>query len=221
MKNKCPNCGSDKVKFSYEDNIQRFECLKCGYTASGATQDVDLGNSTPEQPTNKCDCKCHTPVLKEKCFCEGEYPQLKNHTPDRCYTGDWPKVVPQTSSGERCKCDCHLQELSWCNFCKEKHSLPSPSSESWVEQWEKKIKTYDKDGGFIVYVEDYDNNDFDPDLMVSFIKNTITAEVESAESRRDKNIGMLRQWLNEDRIDDPKKMVTNKDIKYWFNQKMI
>ena len=27
---------------------------------------------------------------------------------------------------------------------------------------------------------------------------------------------MLRQFLNEDRIDDPKKMVTNSDIEYWL-----
>ena len=30
------------------------------------------------------------------------------------------------------------------------------------------------------------------------------------------NIGLLRQWLNEDRIDDPRKMVTNEDIKAWL-----
>ena len=29
-------------------------------------------------------------------------------------------------------------------------------------------------------------------------------------------IGMLRQWLNEDRITDPKKMITNADIKFWL-----
>jgi hypothetical protein len=29
-------------------------------------------------------------------------------------------------------------------------------------------------------------------------------------------ISMLRQWLNEDRIDDPKKMITNSDIEYWL-----
>jgi len=29
-------------------------------------------------------------------------------------------------------------------------------------------------------------------------------------------IGMLRQWLNEDRIDDPKKMVTNEQIEMWL-----
>lgn len=30
-------------------------------------------------------------------------------------------------------------------------------------------------------------------------------------------IGMLRQWLNEDRITDPKKLVTNEDILHWLN----
>lgn len=30
------------------------------------------------------------------------------------------------------------------------------------------------------------------------------------------NIGMLRQWLNEDRITDNKKMVTNEQIKNWL-----
>ena len=34
--------------------------------------------------------------------------------------------------------------------------------------------------------------------------------------REEMNIGALRQWLNEDRITDPKKMVTNEDIKYWL-----
>lgn len=32
-------------------------------------------------------------------------------------------------------------------------------------------------------------------------------------------IGMLRQWLNEDIITDPKKMVTNEEIKYWLDIK--
>ena len=29
-------------------------------------------------------------------------------------------------------------------------------------------------------------------------------------------IGMLRQWLNEDRISDPSKMVSNEDLLNWF-----
>ena len=35
----------------------------------------------------------------------------------------------------------------------------------------------------------------------------------------EQNIGMLRQWLNEDRITDPNKMVTNEQIKTWLNIK--
>ena len=34
------------------------------------------------------------------------------------------------------------------------------------EEFEKKFKKYDKDGGFIVYVPGYDNNDFDVESIV-------------------------------------------------------
>lgn len=36
------------------------------------------------------------------------------------------------------------------------------------------------------------------------------------EKRTAIRIGMLRQWLNEDRITDPKRMVTNEDIIHWL-----
>jgi hypothetical protein len=31
-------------------------------------------------------------------------------------------------------------------------------------------------------------------------------------------IGFMRQWLNEDRITDPKKMVTDEELEYWFGK---
>ena len=34
------------------------------------------------------------------------------------------------------------------------------------------------------------------------------------------NVSSLRQWLNEDRITDSKKMVTNKEILIWFKQNL-
>ena len=40
--------------------------------------------------------------------------------------------------------------------------------------------------------------------------------VEDKAKAMNERIGMLRQWLNEDRITDPKKMITNDDIKYWL-----
>lgn len=34
-------------------------------------------------------------------------------------------------------------------------------------------------------------------------------------------INFLRQWLNEDRITDPKKMVTNEDILHWIGDVLV
>ena len=31
-------------------------------------------------------------------------------------------------------------------------------------------------------------------------------------------LGFMRQWLNEDRITDPKKMVSTEELAYWFKQ---
>ena len=44
-------------------------------------------------------------------------------------------------------------------------------------------------------------------------------EIRSRLAVTDKNIDQLRQWLNEDRIDDFKKMITNEDIKFWLDIK--
>ena len=52
------------------------------------------------------------------------------------------------------------------------------------------------------------------------MKSEIKQFILSHDARRDdelrKNIGMMRQWLNEDRITDPKKLVTNEDIADWL-----
>ena len=37
-------------------------------------------------------------------------------------------------------------------------------------------------------------------------------------SSKEERIGFLRQWLNEDRITDPKKMVTNEDLHHWLDE---
>lgn len=39
---------------------------------------------------------------------------------------------------------------------------------------------------------------------------------EEVMERIGENIGMLRQWLNEDRITDTKRLVSNDDIKHWI-----
>ena len=44
-----------------------------------------------------------------------------------------------------------------------------------VAEWRKKTEDYDKDGGFIVYVEGEDNRDFDVDLMERFLRKELEA----------------------------------------------
>lgn len=41
--------------------------------------------------------------------------------------------------------------------------------------FDEKLTKYDKDGGFIVYVEGFDCSDFDTDLMQLFIKSSTQA----------------------------------------------
>ena len=64
-------------------------------------------------------------------------------------------------------------------------------SKSWKEKFDKKINSYNKDGGFIVYVEDYDNRDFDVDLIKQFISETID-EVLAAE--RERIVGIIERF---------------------------
>jgi len=67
-----------------------------------------------------------------------------------------------------------------------------PEEKNIIDKWRKKINTYDKDGGFIVYEEGYDNNDFDTDLMEDFLRNELQAlkeEVVSEENGEGANWG--------------------------------
>lgn len=52
-------------------------------------------------------------------------------------------------------------------------------------------------------------SDHGKEILFDFIRKI------RAEAVRE-NVGMLRQWLNEDRIIDPKKMVTNEDLLHWL-----
>lgn len=54
------------------------------------------------------------------------------------------------------------------------------------------------------------------EILVRWSMPTRQAAISELEQLMKRNIGMLRQWLNEDRITDPKKMVTNEEIEYWL-----
>lgn len=105
---------------------------------------------------------CHTPVQKEKIKCP-------------CGDCDLYREPSQTSSGESSKicptCSNIMEKLkdgSWhCRNCRT--TLPSPSSESWVEQWENLPP--DSTGRSLYPTQ--------KEYIISFIKNTIIpAEVE-------------------------------------------
>jgi len=52
--------------------------------------------------------------------------------------------------------------------------------------------------------------------LKSFISSTLAETRKETVKEIEGNIGMLRQWLNEDRITDPNKMVASADIKRWL-----
>ena len=55
--------------------------------------------------------------------------------------------------------------------------------------------------------------------LTNDIAEIVQKHVEDMRRKCVVNVGMLRQWLNEDRITDTKRLVTNEDIEHWLNYK--
>jgi len=55
------------------------------------------------------------------------------------------------------------------------------------------------------------------EIATGDIKEALTTTLKEATEPDMVRVGMLRQWLNEDRITDPEKMVTNEDIISWLS----
>lgn len=85
-----------------------------------------------------------------------------------------------------------------------------PQNNEWREQFDKEFSEKVFESLQTAYLRDL--RLFRNDIKC-FIKSLLLKKQEEYE----KNIGMLRQWLNEDRIDDPKKMVTNEELKKWLD----
>lgn len=58
----------------------------------------------------------------------------------------------------------------------------------------------------------------DSNGIKSFIRSKLTELAEDMGKEREKNIGQLRQWLNEDRITEPDRMITNEQIKTFLEK---
>jgi len=94
-----------------------------------------------------------------------------------------------------------------CAACGE----PMTQAKEWNAQ---KLKEFDEKLRWFMAGEGTPND------LKSFISSTLAeARKETIEKvfiTLEGNIGMLRQWLNEDRITDPNKMVSSADIKRWL-----
>lgn len=112
---------------------------------------------------------------------------------------------------QQCKC------IEWaeCTDCKNPFfgvvSIPSTDSDWRIEFREYFDKTLKPKKPTMA--------NLDRELCVNFIENLIQLEREEQKEKLKVNIGKLRQWLNEDRITDTNKMVTNEELLVWFKDK--
>lgn len=56
-------------------------------------------------------------------------------------------------------------------------------------------------------------------VLARYVLEYVASAIREERENLEKNIGALRQWLNEDRITDPSKMVTNEEILSWLDPK--
>lgn len=78
-----------------------------------------------------------------------------------------------------------------------------------AKQWQEFYNTAFKAGQDAELLRERENFD---NIITQMKNETREAVINHVED----NIGRLRQWLNEDRITEPKKMVTNEQIATWI-----
>lgn len=76
--------------------------------------------------------------------------------------------------------------------------MPPTNKTSVIESFKKKINTYDKDGGFIVYVEGYDNQDLDVEKIADFLSTSL-----------DSLIATLEAGVEAEKVEDGEAMFAN------------
>ena len=126
-------------------------------------------------------------------------------------------------SGAHCKCmqaDCPEMHYVDCfeHYIHVETIPPAAeeSGESSEEEWYRKVEPFVEEMKSR-YPKEMNMDGLDPALTADIAE--IVGKFHKAwNEEQKKNIGMLRQWLNEDRITDPKKMVTNKEIITWLSK---
>ena len=112
-----------------------------------------------------------------------------------------------------CRCQCHHKHECYfgktpCVKCGHDFASSTPEpSEEWVDRFRKEC------GELWEYHSVVGSYTQSQEEVESFI-HTLLAQREKKLRER---IGMLRQWLNEDRIKDAKYFVTNESIERWLD----
>lgn len=174
--------------------------------------------------TNKIDCPCHsTPEPKEQgctmCYAQkrGVFVPPHNCNPTPKQKREWLCQGCKGKVTEEVNCNCDLGKDRLIR------GKPYPTPTSKDEEWKKSIKEMLQAFETLISGNhpDYENANDVRETILAFIQTLISkSKQEGREEEREeikRHIGSLRQWLNEDRITDPKKMVTNEQIKNWLD----
>ncbi len=97
--------------------------------------------------------------------------------------------------------------------------------ETWEEklntEWANKVHKLLNECGFEKTNQDNSEAFAFQALLLIWVHSFISQQIKQAKLEVLKEmrpaIGSMRQWLNEDRITDPNKMVTNENLWVWFN----
>ena len=109
---------------------------------------------------------------------------------------------------------CYRQR-AWRIIIKPKLILTQTKEEIREKGYDIFITHEKIDGGGMAYtVEAGKVNE-----LCEFIDKKLDTLAERYAERMNMNVGMLRQWLNEDRIKDADKFVTNEELEHWLGLK--
>lgn len=184
-KNPCPNCTVSEEP--------KQKALKYPFGCNLRSTDRwcythDKYHKKPEQKAcehDECGCDFNGWVFEHR-TCE--------HT--TCQPDSFPvlsKNTPELASNP----DNTLKDIKSLNTWEKQ--LDDERSSLWVE-----VDDYSESGSESTHME------LDPERVKKLIASQISLAIQK--ERDGLKIGYLRQWLNEDRITDPKKMVTNEQI---------
>lgn len=107
-----------------------------------------------------------------------------------------------------CACNPNPEGCYWGESTPLPAEPVSPLPAHEESNWWKKYTTLAQKGTYKYVQELY---------IPAIISHASKLAREKERERMKKNIGMLRQWLNEDRITDTRKLVSNEDIEYWLS----